>query len=740
MKFSIFTPTSKVHAQRNVMREADERLAKYSKRGILLSVAIFSVCMLVGEYYPQSPKMTLVLTGGLLLITFARAYFLFKFDTLYAQAPTRWRNMFFFVSLIGSSWWGFIVANVTLVNGMAHETPILWLYTVAFFAGSLHVYAPFDRFFGIYMLVSFVPCSVIAISQLDAMSTLYGVIMLVLYLLLRRQGRIVGNNYWDKLQATYDLLKRANALEAEKITTESSLNSRDNLFNRVTHELKAAMQEIMGSLQLLKYAQLPSEEEQLVTLSEQKTQQQINLLKNVAELSNISSNKLVLDEHVVDLRYHIEQALSNVGAIAHKKNIELFSAFSADFPSRARVDVERLDQLIGNLVMSACQFSDNGGLLVNASYRFDASPAMLKISVVNPHPIRTPDAMENIADIFSPQYASNIHLGLSLSIVKGLTNGMGGNAGADYRDDGSLIFWANIQLEAMETTLNTNRALMHFSGKRVMLFRPAEMVSDIFQNSLDSWGLNTDIIHDEAEAIEKLESCHKHKPYQLIIICTRLDDLSALQLSAKLAEHPTLWSIGQIVTLSRQQNKLPEVEAHFSKYVNVEVLYKPVRYRRLQKMMKSLLAENNKGEQSQSKEDFLQGKRVLLFQQEDIDLAIVKAMLKKLGCQVSTALSIEDSLDALAENPVDVFITESHLENIDLKGFVDEARKINDALHQNGYQIPVLGYTSRELAGEESYCLASGMDYYIDSPTNVDDLRAILRRFLGRAMYMQQNQ
>ncbi|MBX2808317.1 MAG: hybrid sensor histidine kinase/response regulator, partial [Cellvibrionaceae bacterium] len=112
MKVSFFTPASKVHKQRNIMRETDARIARYTRRGILLSFSVFCICMLLGDYFFLQTTLAIILGLGILLITAIRAYLLFRFDTSYGNAPNRWRNIFFFVSIAGAAWWGLILAAV----------------------------------------------------------------------------------------------------------------------------------------------------------------------------------------------------------------------------------------------------------------------------------------------------------------------------------------------------------------------------------------------------------------------------------------------------------------------------------------------------------------------------------------------------------------------------------------------------------------------------------------------------
>ncbi len=731
---SIFTPTTKVHMQRDVMRETDIRLVKYSQRGIFLSLFVFFAVMFVGDYYEKSPKLTIIMGIVLTLLSLIRGFFLYKFEYLYAQGPARWRNLFFCFSLIGSSWWGFIVAEITYVNGFYNETPVLWLYTAAFFAGSIYIFSPYERFLRIYMFVAFIPCSVTAIALLQPVSILYGAIMIALYLLLCRQGKIIGQNYWDKLQATYDLLQRANALEAEKITTQSSLDNQNLLFRNVVRELKSSEYEVLSSLQLIKNINLAEEDEKLTLLTEEKVQQQISLLKNVSELFKLSEKNIALEQETVDLCSVIEQSLSKVSLIAHKKNIEVYSSFSSDFPSRFIADNDRIEQLIGNMVVSACQFCDNGELIMFCDFNETSTESFVNISIINPSPIKTPETIEKINSAFSTRAVTDRSLGLNLAIIKGIVEAMQGNAGIEYNAKGELVINATLNLSVVNTNPGKNKTVKSLQGKKIMLYQTPKNTKENLQLNLESWGLEVASASDEDKVFNHLEE----EKCDGIILYSKLDNMDSLLLSKRIANHKSLWKLPQIFALSQLQRKLPEVSNHFLKYVNIEVVYKPIEHRHLKNILKNSLNKQSpkKKELNLEAEDLLVGKNILLFQREEIDRMIVDAMLKKFGCNIIHAESSEKVLSLFENNTIDAFICESHLESVDMEKFIKSCREAIKKNQQNKFKPPILGLTSHEMDNEETQCLACGMEYYIDSPTNIEDLRAILRRFIGRSIYI----
>lgn len=743
MKFSFFAPKTKVHKQRNLMRDTDSRLARYSMRGLALSVLVFGLSMFLGEFYQQHTMLACLFATGIVLATILRGYYLVRFDVVYGRAPERWRNVYFSITILGAMIWGGMLATVTYVVGMNSETPLLWLYTIAFFSSCSHIFSPYQRFYIAYMSVSLLPSSAVAMLSLNPLESVYGLILLILFFLLRKQGVVQGNAYWDRLQANYDLTQRANALQAEKISSESSLSDKDTLFMNLAGELKTSLREIMGSLQLLKLAKLPEQEEQLVNLSVQKSQQQMHMLKNILEFSQISRKETRLEDHVMDLRTTIEKSVTSVSDRLYKKQIEIFSQFSSNFPLRVSGDAARIEQILVNMIISATDYSDKGAILLDASYieGVDAS-GTLKVMVDIDNPFHSAEIEQQLHDAFKPHYASNMSQGLNLAIAKGLAICMQGNAGVNYTANGHLKFWFTVVLPIVTPANNETRNLAKLNGKRLLLFQPPKLIENEYRDNLESWGFVVDIVYSYETALNKIEASQpSSKPYDLLMIYTHVDDFTGFNLAREVAI-VTANSMKQLLCVTDAQSKLYDLTDFVEKQPLVETILKPIQYKPLRQRFKHMLSTDDDNIAAVLEEDFLKNKHVLLYQKEEIDRTIAQVMLKKLGCIVVTAESAEDIRNKLSHKAFDAFITESQIAGLDMgmKGFLESVKSVNQKLHENGYILPILGLSHHEQDGEETHCLQSGMNYYIELPLQIDDLKAILRRWIGRSIHLAESE
>jgi hypothetical protein len=287
-------------------------------------------------------------------------------------------------------------------------------------------------------------------------------------------------------------------------------------------------------------AKLPKQEEVLVALAEQKSQQQIHMLKNVLEFSYISRNEVLLNSQVIDLRSVIEKSVTEISNQAYEKDIEIFSCYSSDFPLRVRADANRLEQIIINIVSSVIGYANKGCLVLNADYSTDNDKQdilTVEITIDNPH--RTVEIEQQLLDAFKPHYANDMSQGLSLAIANGLAICMQGKAGAGYTNDGHLKFWFNAIIP-MVTPINTNtQKVSKLNGKHLLLYQPPKIIEDEYRNTLESWGLIVEVSHDEAEAINLISlSQSGFRPIDVVLIYTQIQNLEALSLLSKLIAAP----------------------------------------------------------------------------------------------------------------------------------------------------------------------------------------------------------
>lgn len=119
--------------------------------------------------------------------------------------------------------------------------------------------------------------------------------------------------------------------------------------------------------------------------------------------------------------------------------------------------------------------------------------------------------------------------------------------------------------------------------------------------------------------------------------------------------------------------------------------------------------------------------RVLVVEDNPVNLELVAELLEQEGCQVLTAKSAEVGLRlALAERP-DLVLMDMQLPGI--SGY-EATRQLK--ANRATAAIPVVGLTSFAMRGDDRKAREAGCDGYLTKPLDTDAFRETLRRFLSR--------
>jgi len=123
----------------------------------------------------------------------------------------------------------------------------------------------------------------------------------------------------------------------------------------------------------------------------------------------------------------------------------------------------------------------------------------------------------------------------------------------------------------------------------------------------------------------------------------------------------------------------------------------------------------------------LLGARVLVVDDNVINLEVASEMLRQSGAQITTAANGREALAQLALGEFDAVLMDLQMPVMD--GFV-ATQRIREQPRLHG--LPVLAMTANAMSGDRERCLAAGMDDHIPKPIDPDRLRRTLARWVRR--------
>jgi two-component system sensor histidine kinase/response regulator len=156
----------------------------------------------------------------------------------------------------------------------------------------------------------------------------------------------------------------------------------------ISHELRTPLNSIIGfSTVMLDELDGPISDlqrEDLKTIN-QNGRFLLHLINELLDLSRIEAGKLDLNIQPIDLRQAIGDVIDMVGGLLHHKPIALRASLPNTLPP-ARADAAKLRQILLNLLSNAVKFTEQGTIIVSASYVTQVAERELALAVGDPAP------------------------------------------------------------------------------------------------------------------------------------------------------------------------------------------------------------------------------------------------------------------------------------------------------------------------------------------------------------------
>ncbi len=120
----------------------------------------------------------------------------------------------------------------------------------------------------------------------------------------------------------------------------------------------------------------------------------------------------------------------------------------------------------------------------------------------------------------------------------------------------------------------------------------------------------------------------------------------------------------------------------------------------------------------------LDGLRILVAEDNMINLMVAENVLERLGATVEAAEDGAAVIRLAKENSYDMILMDCHMPGID--GY-EATREIRIYESSIGRRTPIVAFTANAMEGDRAYCLANGMDGFASKPINIPELLAVVR-------------
>ncbi len=547
-----------------------------------------------------------------------------------------------------------------------------------------------------------------------------------------------------------DRKRAAKALEQSNLQLEQQVEERtrslvqanqakSDFLANMSHEIRTPMNAIIGMSHLLLQSPLNDRQHNYLEKVHRSAQSLLTIINDILDFSKIEAGKLDMDNVHFRLEDVLENLLSMVGLSAEGKGIELIFDIDPASPTALVGDPMRLGQILTNLTNNAIKFTARGGeIVIRIRHKGHAEAGdTLQFSVIDSGIGIAPEEQKKLFQAFSQVDNSTTRrfggTGLGLAISKQLVELMGGAIWLDSEPGKGSAFHFTVTLESQ--TQQPDK-LRHNDSRvkalKVLVVDDNDTSREILLNMMQALEFRVDQAHSGQQAIDLLKSNDASEPYQMVLMDWRMPGMDGIEAIRRIQNDPAIRNRPSVIMVSayslaelKQASKDIELAGTLTKPVTPSSLYNSV----LTAMghessapRRDLFAQD----ESRRAIEALQGTRVLLVEDNEINQELAIALLQDNGLQVDAVSNGQQALDRLRGHSYDGVLMDCQMPVMD--GY-EATRKIRQ--QPDLADLPVIAMTANVMAGDRERALEAGMNDQIPKPINPDSMFITMQKWMA---------
>jgi len=517
-------------------------------------------------------------------------------------------------------------------------------------------------------------------------------------------------------------------------TTEAALAAsrlKSEFLANMSHEIRTPMNGIVGVVDLLnRTSQTPKQQRYAQTI-EASARGLLTIIDDILDFSKLEAGKVVLRTEDFELRQMTQEVAELLAPRAHAKGLELVQRVANDVPYSVRGDMDRLKQVIANLVGNAIKFTEQGHVELHVTVQSRNGEALvLRFAVRDTGVGIVAGDHHKLFGMFSQIDGSLTRkhggTGLGLAISKRLVDAMGGEIGLQSEPGLGSTFWFTVPAQLGELVPHDDG--VHPRSARILVVSGSEAQRDMMCDSIAHWGM-TYTVADNCELACQLIVESDPKPFEVAVVDGSFDEANPL--------HAGLFDLcrAEALPLLRLLSTSQQVKSDEAGLAQV-CLTKPVRVSELYNALVSLIdglpmVDQRRLSRLASREATgearVTGGRVLVVDDNEVNRLVAVDLLTEFGYPSDVACDGREAVKKVAGGDFVAVLMDCQMPEMD--GY--EATRCIRALPDARARIPIIALTAHAMPEDERRAREAGCNDYDTKPVEFPRLLEKIAALLG---------
>lgn len=482
---------------------------------------------------------------------------------------------------------------------------------------------------------------------------------------------------------------------------------------KISHELKTPLNTIMGVGEILAKSNLTNGQLREVSYINEAGNNMLAMINDILDMSKIEAGKFKLAEE----EYEFESIIYDLTTIAsvrlNHKPVELITDVSPTLPRYMIGDMQRVRQLLSNIVTNAVKYTHKGYIIITIDCEFMSQASInLIVSVKDTGIGMTKDNIDHLFDSyvrFDTKNNSKVEgSGLGMTIAKQFVKLMHGDISVTSEYGEGSEFKVTIRQRIAKKEAIVPKYMPSDPLKKILILESSPVYREYYSKCLDRAGVEYKIAGDNFEFSNHLTK----EDYDYVIA-----DHSVISM---LKEEGALSAETRLITLTYSHNELIEEE---------HTIFAPLFSLRIYSYLSGAKKRQTK-KYDIGKSFFIHtmpNKRVLIVDDNEMNLQVAAAVMKPYKMHIDCADSGEKALQMIQAADYDLVFMDHMMPGMDGEETLNAIRKLKGEKYR---KLPVIVLTANASRDARDIFIRMGFQDFIPKPLEIRALNSKLQKWL----------
>ena len=520
---------------------------------------------------------------------------------------------------------------------------------------------------------------------------------------MQQIAAVISDMAYDR----YELLRT-------KQEVEHAAQMKSDFLANMSHEIRTPMNAVIGMAEMALREELPPVARDYISQIIASGKTLLTIINDILDLSKVEAGKMAIEEEEYEPMSLINDVANIINTRIGEKDVELILDIAPNLPCKLWGDLNRLKQVIINLSNNAVKFTNQGKVVLHVDYKKSTDDSILLEVAVQDTGIGIKE--EDLIKLFQAfqqldsKRNRNIEgTGLGLTIAEKIVTLMGGEikVESEYGKGSTFSFWVPQKVFDSKPSVCVEKVdVINAAGLIANDFLRAHMERDMELLGVKYFSLESE---EQLNLLEEKKVTHFFAGQAMF----------SPRVMEFVIGHPELKTILMI---------------DFREYIktdlqNLLIVKKPVYVLNIASILNGRDVDISMGGLGNEDCEFTAPEaKILIVDDNAINLTVAEGLLRPLNMQIETALSGKQAVAMISEKMYDLIFMDHMMPELD--GV--ETTHIIRRFHPEYKDVPIIALTANAVSGTKEMFLAEGMNDFVAKPIEMRTILTKLRAWLPK--------